>query len=294
MVAALSLFLFSCSDDPESTTQGPTTPAVTAISADVATETVTKGAAYSKDVSVDLKDNPLTDEAFAALQNRSVDLATYFRQSSVEKNSSRSATTGADDNGLENLSLTLKSTSTKYKIEVTITATTPSSDCTVLITAVIPAEVTENKKPVVSLVTQVKVGEGAGEASAATINFSSGTIPSATEVNGLILKEEENDGDVKYYKFVTTSDGVTLTKYKQESGENYVTERDTYTYNPATGELTSEYEKDSHSGMNAHLVKIGNNYYIYSMKLSRASGSGHLTKYNKLGGLSSESGYSLC
>jgi len=271
--ALLSFGFYSCSDE---TDDGGSAKLKT-ISAEVEAESKQRSAAYSEDVTVDLSENPLKDDVVSSLKAGD-DVTDFFTQSKV--GAERAAV--ASDDGLEGFKAVLKSV-TKVKLEVTITATTPDEDCSILISAVISAEKTDSGNAAVALVKQVNVGEALGSVASGTLSLSGGSTPKASDMAGLILKFRENDDDddsIKYYKF--GSDGTVITKYKYSYG--YLDESSTkYTYDEKTGEIKEDDEddedEDSFSTIDSaldgkdYLIKVGDSYYIYnSMKLTRSSG----------------------
>ena len=272
--ALLSFGFYSCSDE---TDDGGSTKLKT-ISAEVEAESAQRSASYSEDVTVDLSENPLKDDVVSSLKEGD-DVTDFFTQSKV--GAERAAV--ASDDGLEDFKAVLKSV-TKVKLEVTITATTPDEDCSILISAVISAEKTDSGNAAVSLVKQVNVGEALGSVASGTLSLSGGSTPKASDMAGLILKFRENDDDddsIKYYKF--GSDGTAITEYKYSS-YGYLYESGTkYTYDEKTGEIKEDDEDDedddSFSAIDSaldgkdYLIKVGDSYYIYnSMKLTRSSG----------------------
>lgn len=265
--ALLSFGFYSCSDE---TDDGGSANLKT-ISAEVEAESAQRSAAYSEDVTVDLSENPLKDAVVSSLKEGD-DVTDFFTQSKV--GAERAAV--ASDDGLEDFRAVLKSV-TKVKLEVTITATIPDEDCSILISAVISAEKTDSGNAAVSLVKQVNVGEVQKSVASGTLSLSGGSTPKASDMAGLILKfRESGDGDddsIKYYKF--GSDGTTITEYKYKYGN--LREREKYTYDEKTGEIKEDDEDDdaidSALDVKDYLIKVGDSYYIYnSMKLTRSSG----------------------
>ncbi|MCR4822637.1 MAG: hypothetical protein K5873_07180, partial [Treponema sp.] len=274
IIISLAFSFLSCSSEDDN---NETSASVTPISTDVNKEEFTKSKAYTKDFTLDLSSNPLTDTAFNALKNGSVDAATYFRQSCVTASSasaSRAATgSGSTDAGLDDFEVTLdKNISTPTKIVVQIKAKTPDSDCTVLITAFIPAKDTEKKESYVSLVTQVKVGEGGGSASNASLNISSLTVPTKNELKGLILTCTDDDGETNYLKF--DSEGKTVILYEKGADSSTCKIVAEYSYVESTGSLKSSKTYELDLGFKKHLVKYDGNFYLYEIKLNRESGEG--------------------
>ena len=280
MCVSLSLGFFSCGDSDDG---GSESSGVKTISADVEAKTSEKGASVTQTGTLDLSKNPLTDEGIAAIKENP---EKYFRQSRVDASRSVISASGADDAGLDDFKVSITEI-TKIKIVFEITATAPSADCSIMISAVIPPEATEKKKSFVQLVTQVNVGSGAGESSIESIEGFS--IPSADEVKGLVLKETESDGDIYYFEFTEKDNKVIVNQYKAYSyswsdGDSIDSDpRHTFTYNIKTGELKefSEEKGDYQDAINAamnvigetpRLAKVGDNFYIYSMKLERSSG----------------------
>ena len=276
MCVSLSLGFFSCGDSDDG---GSESSSVKTISADVEAKTSEKGAAVTQTGTLDLSKNPLTDEGIAAIKENPEQ---YFRQSRVDASRSIISETGADDNGLDDFKVSITEI-TKIKIVFEITATAPSADCSIMISAVIPPEATEKKKSFVQLVTQVNVGSGAGESSIESIEGFS--IPSADEVKGLVLKETDSDGYIYYFEFTEKDNKVIVNQYRARSDGDSIgsAPRHTFTYNIKTGELKefSEEKGDYQDAINAamsvigetpRLAKVGDNFYIYSMKLERSSG----------------------
>ena len=267
--ALLSFGFYSCSDE---TDDGGSANLKT-ISAEVEAESAQRSAAYSEDVTVDLSKNPLKDSVVSSLKEGD-DVTDFFTQSKV--GAERAAV--ASDDGLEDFKAVLKSV-TKVKLEVTITATTPDEDCSILISAVISAEKTDSGNATVSLVKQVNVGEVQKSVASGTLSLSGGSTPKASDMAGLILKfRESGDGDddsIKYYKF--GSDGTAITKYKYYSYGQLSESGKKYTYDEKTGEIKEDDEDDdaidSALDVKDYLIKVGDSYYIYnSMKLTRSSG----------------------
>ena len=274
MCVTLSLGFFSCSDSSDD--GGSNLPSATAISADVEKETEGTNALYTETRELDLSSNPLSDETVAKYKEGD-DVTEFFRQSRVD--ASRAAA-GSEDKGLENFKAILKSIS-KIKIEFEITATTPSTDCSVMITAIIPPEATESKKPFVQLVTQVEVGSGAGESSIAQIEGFS--IPTEN-LKGLILKGNngsDDDDDAVYYEFTEENSEIIVNEYYVHTEYRNEKPHATYKYNKSNGELKEIVDSEhgdamssamSSLGMSLHLVMIDNQYYIYNMVVSRSAG----------------------
>lgn len=275
MCVMLSLGFFSCSDSSDD--GGSNLPSATAISADVEKETEGTNAPYTETRELDLSSNPLSDETVAKYKEGD-DITEFFRQSRVD--ASRAAA-GSEDKGLENFKAILKSI-TKIKIEFEITATTPSTDCSVMITAIIPPEATEGKKPFVQLVTQVEVGSGAGESSIEKIaGFS---LPKEENLKGLILKGNngsDDDDDAVYYEFTKKGDEIIVNEYYVRNEYRKEKPHATYKYDKSNGELKEMPDPEQENSINAamsslgmslHLVMIDNQYYIYNMKASRSSG----------------------
>lgn len=281
--AMLPFMFFSCGGNSDDSNEETKVPEAKPVSTKVETVTLEEGKKFSEEVTLDLSSNPLTDEAVAAIESKETDISEYFRQSRLE---SGRYVFGADDKGLDNFEVKLVSV-TNVKIVVTITATAPSMNCTVLITAAIPAEATENHKAYVSLVKQVSVGE-VSEISDATFDSSKFTVPSADEVDGLILTGKDDDGDTIWYKFEKASDGkITVKEYKQKSYDYSVREEESYSYDVKTGELKAVESSDDSDDIEMdigfdfdslagglHLIKSDDDYYIYEMKLPRTSGEG--------------------
>jgi len=279
MCVTLSLGFFSCSDSSDD--GGSNLPSATAISADVEKETEGTNAPYTETRELDLSSNPLSDETVAKYKEGD-DVTEFFRQSRVD--ASRAAA-GSEDKGLENFKAILKSIS-KIKIEFEITATTPSTDCSVMITAIIPPEATESKKPFVQLVTQVEVGSGAGKSSIEKIaGFS---LPKEENLKGLILKGNngsDDDDDAVYYEFTKEDGEIIVNEYYVRSEYRDEKPDATYKYDKSTGELKEMSDPEQENSINAaissamssldmslHLVMIDNQYYIYNMKTSRSAG----------------------
>ena len=273
MCITLSLGFFSCSDSSDD--GGSDLPSATAISADVEEKKAEKGAAYTENVTLDLTSNPLTDDGIEEIKKNP---AAYLRQSRVD--ASRAAA-GSEDKGLDGFTVSIKEI-TKIKIEFEITATTPSTDCSVMITAIIPPEATESKKPFVQLVTQVKVGSGAGESSIEKIEGFS--LPTKENLEGLILKGNngsDDDDDAVYYEFTEENGEIIVNEYYVHTEYRNEKPHATYKYNKSTGELKEIVDSEhgdamssamSSLGMSLHLVMIDNQYYIYNMVVSRSAG----------------------
>lgn len=267
MCVTLSLGFFSCSDSSDD--GGSNLPSATAISADVESKNAEKGGSYTETRELDLSSNPLSD-ATVAKYKEGDDVTEFFRQSRVD--ASRAAA-DSEDKGLENFKAILKSI-TNIKIEFEITATTPSTDCSVMITAIIPPEATKSKKPFVQLVTQVEVGNGAGKSSIAQIEGFS--IPTEN-LKGLILKGNngsDDDDDAVYYEFTEEDDEIIVNEYYVHTEYRNEKPHATYKYNKSNGELKEIVDSEhgdamssamSSLGMSLHLVMIDNQYYIYNM-----------------------------
>ncbi|MBB5226128.1 hypothetical protein DYE50_10350 [Treponema ruminis] len=274
MCVTLSLGFFSCSDSSDD--GGSNLPSATAISADVESKNAEKGGSYTETRELDLSSNPLSD-ATVAKYKEGDDVTEFFRQSRVD--ASRAAA-DSEDKGLENFKAILKSI-TNIKIEFEITATTPSADCSVMITAIIPPEATKSKKPFVQLVTQVEVGSGAGKSSIAQIEGFS--IPTEN-LKGLILKGNngsDDDDDAVYYEFTEENGEIIVNEYYVHTEYRNEKPHATYKYNKITGELKEIVDSEhgdamssamSSLGMSLHLVMIDNQYYIYNMVVSRSAG----------------------
>lgn len=274
MCVTLSLGFFSCSDSSDD--GGSNLPSATAISADVEKETEGTNAPYTETRELDLSSNPLSDETVAKYKEGD-DVTEFFRQSRVD--ASRAAA-GSEDKGLENFKAILKSIS-KIKIEFEITATTPSTDCSVMITAIIPPEATESKKPFVQLVTQVEAGSGAGKSSIEKI---AGFSLPTENLKGLILKGNngsDDDDDAVYYEFTEDDGEIIVNEYYVHTEYRNEKPHATYKYNKITGELKEIVDSEhgdamssamSSLGMSLHLVMIDNQYYIYNMVVSRSAG----------------------
>ena len=274
MCVTLSLGFFSCSDSSDD--GGSNLPSATAISADVESKNAEKGGSYTETRELDLSSNPLSD-ATVAKYKEGDDVTEFFRQSRVD--ASRAAA-DSEDKGLENFKAILKSI-TNIKIEFEITATTPSTDCSVMITAIIPPEATKSKKPFVQLVTQVEVGNGAGKSSIAQIEGFS--IPTEN-LKGLILKGNngsDDDDDAVYYEFTEENSEIIVNEYYVHTEYRNEKPHATYKYNKSNGELKEIVDSEhgdamssamSSLGMSLHLVMIDNQYYIYNMVVSRSAG----------------------
>lgn len=275
MCITLSLGFFSCSDSSD---DGNDSKELKIISPDVDKAKKEPATDYSEDFTIDLSKNPLSSEGIEKIKNAP---AAYLRQSRVD--ASR-AVTGADDKGLESFEVSIKEI-TAVKVEFTITAKTPSENCSILITAIIPAEVTESKKAVIQLVTQIDVGEPVGDediGKSSDLNYAT-----SDELNGLILKTEQKSeqktGSSKtvYYEFKEGDGSIIINEYRSYGSSIDSTPDMTYTYELNTGKLTQKVNDDEEQnwaklmgelGMDYRLVKIDSDFYLCSMKLDRSSG----------------------
>ena len=226
----------------------------------VSSSTAGKSASYMKDVTVDVA---LTDAAMKTYVVGS-DATALFEQSTV---TSSRASVSADD-GLKNLKATIKAI-TASSFTVTFTATTSASNCTVVVTAVIPADLTKDGVTVVKNVEKVTVGEGAGVQSASTMSLSGISIPTAAELAGKTFYDRSDSTKIKTYVFDSTGLKATRTKAGSSSTS-------TYEYTPETGLFMKAGEKAETPFDADYLAKLNGAYYIYSKgaRLDRVSGSG--------------------
>ncbi len=269
LFASVSCANGSSDDSPSNGGAEPVTPAPSG-------ET-SKNASYSKKVTIDLKDSPLSSTTVSSL-SAGADITQYFTQNTMV--SSRAAVT--DDKGLTNFKVTLvKITATELVVE--FSAKTASYDCSVYVSLVIPAELTEKQVAVTKLVTKVEVGQGvtdADDASAATLS-----IPTAKELAGKVFLDDINEKRNETYYYVFSDDGLTAVTagYNTSTGKKLTSDEfysNTYTYTEETGLLKVN------NNDNCYYVKKANGSYFLTrpeQKFTRSSGSGLYStfKYEK-------------
>ncbi len=269
---AVSLAFFACSSDsPSDETPAPTSG--------LPTKTVTKGADYEEDVSIDLSSTPLK----AALSG---DVTSYFSQSQA------TARAAVSDTGITNFRAVVK-TSTTTSVTVTISGTAPATDCKIVITVTIPASETASGKPVVKNATVVNVGAVSAEVSSASTTLS---VPANSDLAGKIfaggaqLKDAKDDKgqtvyytDRKYFSFGTESgEAVPATLYWHRTLEDETTTLfniGAYSYKAGTLTYTgAQDENDHNSDDNTFVIrKAGDTMYLiedFDEEYKRTSGSG--------------------
>lgn len=151
-------------------------------------QTAEKGAAYSKDVGIDLSETPLSEDTVNTLLPGS-DVSEWFNQNTL----TAGRAVLSDKEGLEGFKVTVKEISAT-KLVVTFTAKTPEYDCAVYVSVTIPAEKTKDNIPVLKVVEKVAVGEGVKEEADVTVTM---TIPTFDELAGKRFPYRNNEPDME-------------------------------------------------------------------------------------------------
>lgn len=237
----------------------------TAVEAGITTkQKASTNAQYTKKVSIDLSDTPLSDTTVSNLKEGD-DVTEWFVQNTVKDNSSASSRAVlSDEAGLSNFTVKLvKITATE--IIVSFEAKTPSYDCEVYVSVVIPAECTKEAVVVTKTVQKIEVGVGVDESDDSAADM---TIPNANEMKGKVFLTAIDDGKEEDY-IVFSSDGSKISGIDYHNGvpgdEQYW---DKYEYSENDGSLTEIYQEYKEGEMvearriKYYVTKINENYYL--------------------------------
>ena len=228
-----------------------------------------KGAAYSKDVDIDLSETPLSEDTVNTLIPGS-DVSEWFNQNTLT--ASRAVVNNTE--GLEGFKVTVKEISVTSLV-VTFTAKTPEYDCAVYVSVTIPAEKTKDNVPVVKVVEKVAVGEGVKEEAEATVTM---TIPTFDELAGKRFPSSKNENDTE----IKLDDKNNLMINTMNAGSEFVK----YFYDEKTGLLKPDeavWHKAREGRMFARKINgkicllyagYANDNTPYIQKFERKSGNG--------------------